>query len=294
MYGISEIAIPNFNINGFKMKLVNYPYKKSLMNNWEEVFQNPCNISLKSFKTGKVKINRKGTLNPGHPLAEDVQDEELEVPILVHWVHHYEGDFLLDTGLDASYIHNPCGGLEGSSVDEFKLVPKENIAFHINKHSIDLKMIFISHLHADHAAGIRELSKKAAYIVTKGEYEEYNPEIHGDFMDGLEVLYEIDFFKAQDIPPLGLSVDLLGDGSLWAIKTPGHTPGHMSFLLNSLNGPILLTMDAAFIHENLERGVAPSEYTWDVGKAQESLERILSFLQRYPQVRVGPGHELLK
>ncbi len=277
------------------MKLINYPYKKNDVNKWEEVFQNPCNIRLKSFQTGSVKINRRGTLNPEHPLAEDVQDELFEVPILAHWVHHGEkGNFLLDTGLDAAYINDPRGGLQGSSVDEFKLVPNENIAYYIDKYSIDLKMVFLSHLHADHAIGIRELPKNIPYVVSKGEYDVYHPEIHGNFLEGLEELYEIDFSQGVNIPPLGLSADLLGDGSLWAVWTPGHTAGHMSFLLNGLDGPILLTMDAAFICENLEIGVAPSDYTWDVDKAQETLEKIIKFLKQYPQVRVGAGHEALE
>jgi glyoxylase-like metal-dependent hydrolase (beta-lactamase superfamily II) len=41
---------------------------------------------------------------------------------------------------------------------------------------------------------------------------------------------EIDFSHATEIPPLGPSVDLLGDGSLWAILTPGHTHGMFLFL----------------------------------------------------------------
>jgi len=76
--------------------------------------------------------------------------------------------------------------------------------------------------------------------------------------------------------------------------TPGHTPGHISFLVNGMEGPVLLAMDAAFIHENLERGVAPSDYTWDVEMAQDTLEKIIEFLREYPQVRVGAGHEHLK
>ena len=50
---------------------------------------------------------------------------------------------------------------------------------------------------------------------------------------------------------MGPSGDLLGDGSLWAISTPGHTKGHISYLINGLDGPILLTMDASFIRDNL-------------------------------------------
>jgi len=40
--------------------------------------------------------------------------------------------------------------------------------------------------------------------------------------------------------------------------------------------------------------VASSVYTWDVKKAQETLEKIVAFLKMYPQVRVGAGHEALK
>ncbi len=96
------------------------------------------------------------------------------------------------------------------------------------------------------------------------------------------------------MPPLGLSADLLGDGSLWAIHTPGHTPWHVSFLVNSMEGHILLAMDAVFVNENLKLGIAPSDYTWDVEKAQETLDKIIEFLRIYPQLKVSPGHEFLK
>lgn len=249
-------------------------------------------MKIQSFQTGKVIINRRGTLNPLHPQAKDIPDEKLEVPILAHWVRHEDkGDFLLDTGLDVSYTLDPRGGMEGTDVDEFQQIEGENIAKHIEKNGINLKMVFLSHLHADHAAGVRELPKDIPYVTPKGEYDEYHPEIHGHFLEGLEELYEIDFSKANQMAPLGPSVDLLGDGSLWAVHTPGHTPWHVSFIVNSIDGPILLAMDAIFIQENLEMGVAPSDYTWDMEKAQDTLEKIIAFLEMYPQVGVGVGHE---
>ncbi|MBI4813911.1 MAG: MBL fold metallo-hydrolase [Methanobacterium sp.] len=277
------------------MKLRTFQYEKGRKHSWIKVFQNPCHVSVLSFQTGTVVINTKGTINPDHPRARDIPDPELEVPILAHWVHHEEkGDFLLDVGLDVSYFKDPCGGLEGTDVDEYQQGENENIAYHIQKNRINLEMVFLSHLHSDHVAGVRELPKTIPYVTGKGEYNEYQPEIHGDFLEGLEELFEIDYAQARDMPFLGSSVDLLGDGSLWAIHTPGHTPGHSSFLVNGMDGPVLLAMDAAFIRENLKLGVAPSDYTWNVKVAQETLEKILTFLRLYPQVRVGPGHEVLK
>ncbi|MEN6329522.1 MAG: MBL fold metallo-hydrolase [Methanobacteriaceae archaeon] len=265
------------------------------MKDWREVFDNPQPITLESFTTGTVQINRRGTLNPEHPQAEEVEEEELEVPILCYWIHHdKKGDYLLDAGLDVSYYQDPRGGLKGTEVDRFHQEKNQNIAHHIKMKGIHLEGVFFSHLHADHAAGQRELPKNILYAVCKGEYDEYSPKVHGDFLEGLEVLYEIDFSQADEMPPLGFSIDLFGDGSLWAISTPGHTRGHMSFLVNGYGGPVFLTMDAAFIRENLDLGVAPSDYTWDVGLAQETLEKILEFLRMYPQVRVGAGHDVLK
>jgi len=273
------------------MKFKDYNYSVSNKKDWEEVFQSPQPIYVHSFQTGSVIINRKGTINPEHPHAGNIADEEMEVPILAHWIHHEKkGDFLLDTGLDASYTMDPKGGLEGTDVDEFQQEKDENIAKHIKQNGINLKIVFLSHLHADHAAGVRELPKNISYVIVKGEYGEYHPEIHGDFLEGMEELHEIDFSQATLMPPLGPSVDLLGDGSLWAILTPGHTPWHVSFLVNAIDGPILLAMDAAFIHENLELGVASSDYTWDVEQAQETLEKIIVFLGEYQQVRVVVGH----
>jgi glyoxylase-like metal-dependent hydrolase (beta-lactamase superfamily II) len=275
------------------MKHKTYPLKNNPLKSWNEVFENPRPITLKEkFQTGTVIINKKGTLNPEHPLAQDIKDEELEVPILAYWIHNEkQGDYLLDAGLDKSYYQDPRGGIKKPLAEEFIQKKDQNIKFHIEKNIIQLKAVFLSHLHPDHIAGIRELPKNIPYVIGKNEFEEYKPENYGNFLKNLKILYEIDFSKKDGISPLGPRVDLLGDGSLWAISTPGHTPGHISFLINSYNGPVFLTMDACFIHENLEKKVAPSSYTWNVKLAQKTLEKIIQFLKEYPQVKVLCGHE---
>ncbi len=274
------------------MKHKNYPIKKTTYKSWDEVFENPKYIKLEKFQTGTVILNRKGTLNPEHPLAQNMKDEEVEVPIFAYWIQHEEqGDYLLDAGLDKSYHLDPYGGIKNPLADQFIQKKDQNIKFHLEKKRIQLKAVFLSHSHPDHIAGIRELPKNIPYIIGKCEFNEYTLEDYGNFLKNLKILYEIDFSKIDEIPPLGPSVDLLGDGSLWAIFTPGHTPGHISFLVNGFNGPIFLTMDACFIHENIEKKIAPSSYTWNIKLAQKTLEKIIKFLKKYPQVKVHCGHE---
>ena len=279
------------------MKIVPFSLKEGSKKGWKDVFNNPRQVKVESFKTGTVTLNMRGTINPKHPNASNVEDEDLDVPIMAHLVHHDDlGDYLLDTGLDASYCNDPRGNVKGILswifTDEYQQEKDENIAYHLNKRGTKLKGVFLSHLHSDHMAGIRELPHDIQYVIGKGEKcLESKPFHYGGYFQGLESLHEIDFSTVESMPPLGPSVDLLGDGSLWAIYTPGHTRGHMSFLVNGLDGPVLYTVDACFIRENLERGVAPSSYTWNVEMAQETLDSILEFLREYPEVRVVCGHE---
>jgi len=277
------------------MKIKELKIKQNPIESWSEVFQNPRDVRVESFKTGTVNIGRRGTINTKHPEAGYIKDEVLKVPIMSHWVHHKElGDFLLDAGLDKMYADDPYGGVTGESADEFFQMKNENVKFHLDIRKINLKGIFLSHLHADHIAGIRELPKNILYLVGKGEIEHYQPEVYGNFLKGVGTVYEVDFSTLEEIPPLGHCADILGDGSIWAVSTPGHTPGHISYLINGLKGPILLTMDACFIQDNLKLKIAPSDYTWDIKVAQKTLDKIIEFSEDYPEVRVICGHECPK
>lgn len=278
------------------MKRSIFPVKKSPMKSWTEIFRKPRPVTLQSFKTGTVIINRRGTINPNHPRIHDLENGELEVPVMAHWIHHEDfGDYLIDAGLDASYCKDPMGNVRGLLArflaDEFHQDENQNIAFHLKKNQVKLKGVFLSHLHSDHMAGVRELPKNISYVVGKGEkYPEYKPFLYGNYLKGVNI-QEVDFSTVEPIHPLGLSADLLGDGSFWAVSTPGHTRGHMSFVVNGLEGPVLLTTDACFIREGLELGVASSDYTWNVEMAQKSLDKILEFLKEHPEVKVICGHE---
>ena len=277
------------------MKIKEFKIKKSSLMSWSEIFQNPRDLTLDSIKTGTVNINRRGTINPEHPGAGYIGDEVLTVPIMSHLVHHGElGNFLLDAGLDKLYSYDSYGGIKGEFADEFFQEKNENIKFQVDIRNIYLNGVFLSHFHADHIAGIRELPKNILYLIGKGEIEQYQPEIYDKFLKGVETIYEVDFSKLREISPLGRCADILGDGSILAVSTPGHTPGHISYLLNGLNGPIFLTMDACFIQDNLKLKIAPSDYTWDIKMAQKTLDKIIEFSEDYPNVMMLCGHECPK
>ena len=106
---------------GLIMKREIFQFKKSIFKNWDEVFKNPRPITLKSFITGYVMINKRGALNPDHPKAGNIENKLLKVPILSHWIHHDEfGDYLVDAGLDKSYSLDPSGKMKGIFASLFK------------------------------------------------------------------------------------------------------------------------------------------------------------------------------
>ena len=274
------------------MKIENYPLKRSSYDSWETIFKNPAPVDVQTYQTGSVLIDLDGTFNPNHLRSPRISGT-VEVPILSHFVTHEKlGNFLLDAGLDKSYYRDPYGGVETPQKEEYIQDKNQNIGYQLGDNASKLNAVFLSHMHPDHIAGMRDIPGEIPVILAKGELEDYEPDLHGDFLKDVETVYEIDFSDSESISPFPKCADLLGDGSLWAISTPGHTRGHISFVVNGLAGPKLFTMDVAFIQENISYGVAPSDYTWNVDEAQSSLDMLNNFIKLFRGIEVTAGHAL--
>jgi putative FmdB family regulatory protein len=144
-----------------------------------------------------------------------------------------------------------------------------------------------------HTAGVPGLPHDVPYVAGRGSLDdayESGMMAHIDHLRGVSQLEEIDFSAARELAPLGKAVDLLGDGSLWAIHTPGHSRGHVSYLVNATSGPVLLIGDASHTRWGFEHGVAPGKVT-DAAASRASLERIAAFARAYPRVKLVFGHE---
>src|SRR6185369_12068354 len=99
----------------------------------------------------------------------------------------------------------------------------------------------------------------------------------------------LEYAGVPPMPPLGPAIDLVGDGSLWAISTPGHTPDHSSYLVNS-DPPVLLVGDASHFAWAFEQGIAPRAWTSADGmRAIDSLAALRRFARAYPRVRIVFG-----
>lgn len=283
-----------------------FPIKQSSAQNWEEVFKKPCPITVESFVTAEATIKKGGALNLNHPKAEGIKNESIKALVLAHWVRHQEfGDYFIDAGMDSSYQKRRYGQYRGLLVRFLlgKCVQEEgqDIGSLIQKHQINLKGVFFTHLHFDHISGVKDLPKDSSIRYTAGKGEAHLMIKKGflfrspNFLEGVETLHEIDFTDANalDMPVLGKCVDVFADGSLWAISTAGHTNGHVSFLVNREQGPVLITGDACLVKTGFDMGIGPGTYSRDIEKAQKSLNRLLKFTKKYPDIKVVCGHEIL-
>jgi len=168
----------------------------------------------------------------------------------------------------------------------------------------DIKTIIVSHFHADHIAGLldfpaaRFVADAAAFAGVQGRQgfralqRAYIPALlPGDFGQRASLLSD---FDGPDLPGVGASHDLFGDGSLRLVRLPGHALGQFGLLAQTRRGPLLFAADSAWLTRSIRERKAPSAITRlivdDAGQVQTTLDKLNRFWQANPQIRILPTH----
>ncbi|MBV1920522.1 MAG: MBL fold metallo-hydrolase [Pseudomonadales bacterium] len=280
----------------------------AVMADWGEIRRGASQVAFKTLLTGLVKVPVSGMLNLDNPKTMAYRQEKaaqggglidsVDVEVYAHWIRHPEkGDIFIDSGLDARFRDTARGSLKGLVsrwiVEDSVQLANQDILSQIEENDINVKMVFLTHVHGDHSSGLPVLPLGIPVVLGKNaSLHQYPLIMYNDHFDNVAVLQTLDFDGpgVVNVEPLGKMIDLLGDGSLWAISTPGHTNGHISYLVNSTEGWVLLTGDASHTRWGFENDVIPG-WSEDEDEARKSLEALRTFSLENNDVRVVFGHE---
>ncbi len=255
-------------------------------------------LEFEILNTGKITIPLSGALNLEDPQISKEPDLSVSVDVFAFLVRHPKfGDYLIDSGYDSSFgaekggKGNISGFLGSNYIKKTEQNPNQDIASQLNLRKAELKGVLLTHLHPDHTSGIPDLPLGVEYFTGKGEKEINIPFLHqNNHLDKVERIRELSCESGKDSPILGKVIDFFGDGSLYAVCTPGHSVGHLSFLVLTKKGPLFLTGDASHTEKGFRLGIEPG-WVEDRNLAKQSLEKIIRFGKAFPSVKYIYGHE---
>ena len=147
--------------------------------------------------------------------------------------------------------------------------------------------VAVSHLHLDHAGGLKRLF--AGRVPVHAQRRELEYGLSGDPAVEANDIFRVDFDDPRIDWRLAAGDAQIAPG-VTAISTPGHTPGHQSFMVeldpSAGGGGFVFAFDAADLTENIDG--SPADRIVHPGLAQDALEptqRLKGLSQRGPARR---------
>ena len=234
--------------------------------------------------------------------------ERVRLPVNVYAIEHSDGLVLFDAGADPrvvtdpGYWPTPLTKLIMSNIFEWEITPQDNLATQLELAGYspaDVSKVVVSHMHADHVGGIREVPQANLFAAGDawehmlGRYPYREMVLRRDIAVLGAKWNEIVFQPTDDpaLAPFTESFDLMGDGSMVVLPTPGHMPGAVSMLVRRGAGaPLLLVGDLTYSDEFLEQDRTPAN--GDTKVLLESFAKVRALRETMPDLVILPAHDL--
>ncbi len=233
------------------------------------------------------------------------RDQWATFPIVAFVLEHPSaGPVLVDTGLHPSVAIDPqqnLGRLGKLIFKELKTEPAQAVTAQLRARGIEpasVRVVVMTHLHLDHASAMSDFPD-ARFVFDRREWAAATAPraaLHGyvrsQFDHGFD--YRTVDFESEgtgSFASFGRSLDLLGDGSVRLVSTPGHTHGHLSVVARAAGAEVLIVGDAAYTRRAIESGDLPARME-DEHLFRRSLREIQLYREQTPDAVVVPGHDM--
>jgi N-acyl homoserine lactone hydrolase len=223
------------------------------------------------WMTAPAGLWRQGDEEPERPLR---------LPVPAYLIETESERILVDTGLHPDAVTDAESRYgEGTALGHFGLEQEQGLAEQVDLSTVT--RLVLTHLHFDHAGGLALIPKSVPVVLQRTEWEAAQ--------DRTGV--ERNFFQPTDYAevPFNLTLidgdhDLLGDGSIGLLSTPGHTTGHQSVRV----GDLVLGADVALFASGLDDLKFPA-----FGANQDAQIRSAERLRglRNSGLTIQPGHD---
>lgn len=224
--------------------------------------ESPAGMQLYAFSSGTMMIG-KGFLQNFAPM-----EPKIEIPIGFFVIKHPKGNVIFDTGNNDKVISDTGYWGKLASVFEPKMTTSDAMDAQLAKIGLttrDIKYVVVSHMHLDHGGNVGKFPEST--IVIQDDELHFamfpdEPYAAGYIPDDVSVLRSgVGASQPNAMKMLRLEgdFDLFGDGSLVIHRSPGHTKGTQMLTVRlPKTGPVILTSDAAYFRDNVEKNQIPN------------------------------------
>jgi glyoxylase-like metal-dependent hydrolase (beta-lactamase superfamily II) len=267
------------------------------------VIDTPGPIELETVNSSDWAVDKSGLINLHHARAKaaGLKDGLEPIQIYFHALRHpTRGLYIVDTGVERALRDQPKRAAIRGAVASYMKLRRLDVHMPLGdwlaKQATPLVGVFMTHLHLDHVSGMPDVPHGTPIYGGPGESK-------ARAARNLFVAPNIDRTLAEQAPvsewafqpdPDGRFagvIDVFGDGSLWAIYTPGHTRGATAYLVRTPGGPVLLTGDTCHTAWGWEHDVEPGGFTDDHSANVESLRQLRQLVREHPAIAVRLGHQ---